>query len=205
MLIETVVVGDLRTNCYIAYDPGTKEAVIIDPGSAHAAILKVVGEKNLKPLYILHTHGHPDHFEATEEIRKATNAEVVIHKSDAAILEASILSLRSIFIKSTRVDKRVKGGDVIKFGSRALEVIHTPGHSKGGACFYSKADSILFSGDTLFNDAVGRTDLPGGSSDELMQSLKKLLSLPENTKVLPGHGSATTIRRERINLGELNG
>jgi len=197
MNIETVVVGDLQTNCYIAYDPETKETVIIDPGAAHAAILKKIEEKKLKPLYILHTHGHPDHFGSTDEIKKATGARVMVHNDDAHILQSKILSLRGMFYNSTKVDRNLKEGDEIRFGKEKLKVIHTPGHSKGCICFYSEADSILFSGDTMFKSDVGRTDLPGGSEKELAISIKKLFNLPDSTRVLPGHGRETTIADEK--------
>ncbi len=201
MNIETVVVGELETNCYIAYDPGTKEAVIIDPGANAPKILGRIGSKGIKPGLVVLTHGHPDHFGVAEEIRKAIEGKVAIHENDAPILESKILTLRGFMFSATQVDQKLKDGDVIKFGKCSLKVFHTPGHSKGSICLYSDTESILFSGDTLFCDGVGRTDLPGGDSAELSRSVKRLLSLPHNVKVFPGHGPATIIEQERRGLG----
>ena len=201
MNIETVVVGDLETNCYIAYDPETREAVVIDPGANAPKILGRIDSKGIKPVFVVLTHGHPDHFGSAGEVCKATSAKLLIHESDAHILESRILTLQGFMFSSTRVDQKLKDGDVIRFGKCSLRVLHTPGHSEGGICLYSDTESILFSGDTLFCDAVGRTDLPGGGSAELDQSVKRLLSLGDNVKVFPGHGPATTIKQEKSNLG----
>jgi len=203
MNIETVVVGDLDTNCYLVYDPLTKDAIVIDPGDQADKILATIKDKELKPLYIVHTHAHPDHFGATEEIRKATGAKVVIHESDAMIIESRILSLRGALFDPVKVDVRANDGDVLDFGGMSLQVIHTPGHSMGCICLYSEKEKLLFSGDTLFFDAVGRTDLPGSSTEDMRTSLKKLLRLSPDAAVYPGHGRATTIAQEKENLGDI--
>ena len=205
MLIETLVVGPLETNCYIAYDPETREAVVIDPGDQPTDILDVLGGKRLIPLYIINTHGHPDHLAADEEVRQATGAKILIHEDDAKIFDAPSSWLKFAFSsKVPHIDRKLKDGDGIKFGSSFLKVIHTPGHSRGSVCLYSEADAILFSGDTLFYNNYGRTDLPWSEDEKMMGSLKKLLALPSDTRVLPGHGPETTIAKERENLkGEI--
>lgn len=200
MLYEMLKVGELRTNCYVAYDPATLDAVVIDPGGQAQDILKSITKKKLKPVFILHTHGHPDHFDATEELRKATGAKILVHEDDAHILESTILSLRGKFFNTTKIDERMKDGQHVRFGGEDLLVIHTPGHSRGGACFYNAKDGVLFSGDTLFAGDSGRTDLPGSSPDAMKASLRRLLELPDATKVLPGHGWSTTIGDERAKL-----
>ena len=203
MMIDTVVVGELETNCYIAYDPKTKEAVIIDPGDESSKILEVLGEKRLVPLYIINTHGHPDHFGGNEDIRQATGAKVMIHEDDARIFGPKIFPLQTIFQTKIHIDKKLRDGDIIRFGAEELKVIHTPGHSKGSMCLYSESDAVLFSGDTLFYNDYGRTDLPWSDEDKMKDSLKKLLLLPPETRVLSGHGPSTTIAKEKENLGNL--
>jgi glyoxylase-like metal-dependent hydrolase (beta-lactamase superfamily II) len=136
--------------------------------------------KDFKIRYIILTHGHPDHFGAVDELKKATQAPIVIHPAD------------SWFIKP---DKELKNDDEIKFGSLSLKVIHTPGHSKGSICLYISGH--LFSGDTLFSEGFGRTDLPGGSTQEMKKSLKRLSALPDETSVYPGHDETTTIKKEK--------
>ena len=204
MNIETIEVGELETNCYIAYDPQSKEAIVIDPGDESGKILDLLGEKRLIPLYIVITHGHPDHTGGAEEIHKATGAKILIHEEDAKVFNTPSAWLKYLFSSKIHIDKELKEGDVIKFGGISFAVIHTPGHSKGSMCLYSKEEKALFSGDTLFYDAVGRTDLPWSSEADMKASLKKLLELPPETKVLPGHGWSSTIGQERVHLGGKN-
>ena len=197
MKLEQVVVGDLGVNCYIVSCEQTKKAAVIDPGENGQTILEKI--KNVDVVAIINTHGHADHIGANKMIKDVTKADIFIHRDDAMMLLEPRLNL-SIFlgneIKSYAADRIVESGDTIAIGNIALKVIHTPGHTKGGICLYT--DGILFSGDTLFAESVGRTDFPGGSMRELMKSVtEKLLILPENTKVLPGHGAATTIGWER--------
>jgi hydroxyacylglutathione hydrolase len=184
MQIKTIKVGSLQTNCYIVIDEKSKEAVVIDPGDEAARILPEI--KGLKIRYIILTHGHPDHFGALDEIQQATGAPLLMNKAD------------SWFFKP---DQALKEGDEIKFGGETLKIIHTPGHTRGGICLYTKGH--LFSGDTLFWGTHGRTDLPGSSAEEMKRSLKKLSALPDETRVYPGHDEFTTIRdeKERKTLG----
>lgn len=185
MIIKTIKVGNLQTNCYIVIDEKSKEAVVIDPGDEASKILSEI--KGLKIRYIILTHGHPDHFGAIDDIKKATRAPLLMSPDD------------SWFVKP---DQTLQEGDEIKFGNQILNIMQTPGHSKGGICLYTNGH--LFSGDTLFSEGCGRTDLPGGSMEEMRKSLKRLAALPDETLVYPGHDESTTIRteKERGTLGE---
>jgi glyoxylase-like metal-dependent hydrolase (beta-lactamase superfamily II) len=178
MKITTIKVGSLQTNCYILSDEASGEAVVIDPGDEARKLLAAV--QGLKVLYIVLTHGHPDHFGAIDELKKKTGAQLLGHPAD------------NWFLKQ---DQEIKEGDTISFGQEKLKVYHTPGHSQGSICLYTPGH--LFSGDTLFYSDHGRTDLPGGSGDEMKHSLKRLAGLPAETKVYPGHEAFTTIGQER--------
>jgi glyoxylase-like metal-dependent hydrolase (beta-lactamase superfamily II) len=176
MLIKTIKVGVLRTNCYIVVDEKSGEAVVIDPGDEAAKILPEI--KGLKVRAIIVTHGHLDHFGAASAIKQQTGAPLLMHPADDWFIVP---------------DQNI--GDKVVFGSITLDVIPTPGHSQGGFCLYTKG--FLFSGDTLFADTYGRTDLPGGSEADMLNSLKKLAQLPDDTQVFPGHGNATSIALEK--------
>ncbi len=198
MKIEQLVVGDLGVNCYIVSCERTKEAAVIDPGANAKAILDKIGD--LKVIAIINTHGHADHISANKKIKDATHADILIHRDDAQMLLESRLNL-SVFlgesIESYPADRILNSGDTVNIGDIILKVIHTPGHTKGGICLYT--DGILFSGDTLFAESIGRTDFPGGSMQGLIHSVtEKLLNLPDDTRVLPGHGPSTTIGWERM-------
>jgi hydroxyacylglutathione hydrolase len=178
MQIKTIKVGSLQTNCFILIDEKSKEAVVIDPGDEAERILPEIS--GLKVRYIILTHGHPDHFGAIDEIKKATGASLLMHPAD------------SWFFKP---DQALNEGDEVKFGDIVLKVLHTPGHSKGCICL--QTGEHLYSGDTLFAWGCGRTDLPGGSTADMRKSLKRLSGLPDNTQVYPGHDEFTTIKDEK--------
>ena len=170
MRIKHLIVGPLLTNCYILISKG--EALVIDPGGGLKRILEEIGEAKLK--YIVLTHHHWDHLLAAPKLKKATGAKILIHEREKD------------FIKFD-VDQFLKNGDEIKISEISLKVIHTPGHTKGGICLAGK--DFIFTGDTLFEDGTGRTDLPGGSQKDLEGSLKKLEKiLKPGTKIFPGHG-----------------
>ena len=196
MILEKLVVGVAACNCYIVGSESNKEGVIIDPGANAKEILNSVSRLGLDIKLIVITHGHPDHVGAVKEVKEATGAEVVIHADDAGSLRW--ISLRRIFGIShpPPPDKLLKDGDSINVGDLHFLVLHTPGHSRGGICLLGHG--VVFSGDTLFNHAIGRTGFPTSSHSQLMNSIYiKLMVLPDNTVVYPGHGPDTTIGDER--------
>jgi glyoxylase-like metal-dependent hydrolase (beta-lactamase superfamily II) len=176
--------------CYIVSCPKTGKAAIVDPGGDEELILAEVKKAGLKVEYIICTHGHPDHVCGNRRIKEATGAAIVMHSADAAFFGRrevreyfSMLGLEP----SPPVDRLVEDGDVIEIGEEKLEVIHTPGHTPGGICLLCGPD--LITGDTLFVGGIGRTDFPGGSHQELMDSIRtRLMALPDDTVVWPGHG-----------------
>lgn len=187
--------------CYLLGCEETGKGCVIDPGGDEDKILALCATEKITPEYIVCTHGHPDHVCGNAKIKKATGAKIVMHAEDADFFGRpevkdyfSMLGLP----ESPPADVRVKDGDTIQFGNVSLEVIHTPGHTPGGICLYHAPN--LFTGDTLFVEGVGRTDFPGGSTNQLLASIKKkLLTLPAETVVWPGHGyggSCSTIGQE---------
>lgn len=199
MVIKRLVVGLLQVNCFVVFDEETKEAIIIDPGGDAREILKFAEKNNLKIKYIVNTHGHLDHTYDNRKIKEATNSPLLIHKLDAEMLTSPAKNfsfVMGIIFKSPPADKLLNEGDIIEFGNISLKVLNTPGHTPGGISLLT--DKVVFVGDTLFAGSVGRTDLPGGSMEELLKGIKeKLLILPDDTIVHPGHGPSTTIGRER--------
>ena len=195
MLLKKFVVGALQTNCYIFGDSETKEVALIDPGGDASAIKRYIEKNDLKLRYVINTHGHGDHIAANADFAAA----LLIHELDADCLEDPHLNLSSSFgagIRCRQANRLLKDGDVITVGGETLEVLHTPGHTAGGICL--RHDDILFSGDTLFYEGVGRTDLPNSSWEALEDSIKnRLFKLPDACRVLPGHGPETTIGHEK--------
>ena len=198
MIVEKIVVGPLASNCYIVADDAVPEGIIIDPGDEAGAILERVGELGIDIKYILLTHGHLDHIAAVTRVKEVTGASLVVHKEDADGLNDRSLSL---FMGVTlpevpKPDRLLRGWESIEFGGLSFTVLHTPGHSPGGVCLLG--EGVLFSGDTLFNCGIGRSDLPGGDPEKLLHSIHtRLLILPDETVVYPGHGPQTTIGEER--------
>jgi glyoxylase-like metal-dependent hydrolase (beta-lactamase superfamily II) len=190
MFIKQMIVGMMGVCCYIVACKKTNQGAIIDPGGNEDEILAACEQESITVKYIINTHGHPDHVCGNARLKNATNAEIVMHSADADFFNQD--SIESFFSQlglpaSPPADKRVEDGDTIVFGEESLKVIHTPGHTPGGICLYSEPN--LFTGDTLFAGGVGRTDFPGGSTQELLDSIKQhLLSLPPETIVWPGHG-----------------
>lgn len=195
----TLVVGPLETNCYLVYCGETRDCLIIDPGAEPEKIIKAIKENNLHPIALINTHGHVDHIGANLEIKNKFGLPLYLHQADLNLLQQAHKGELSFFIQakpSPPPDEFLEDGQEIEFGHCKLKVIHTPGHTPGSVSLYG--EGLLFSGDTLFNGGVGRTDLPGGDWSELQKSLKeKILSLPDETEVLPGHGPMTTIGREK--------
>ena len=204
MKVERRTVGPIETNCYVVACEKTREAIIVDPGfgkSEAQAFIDEIKERGLKVKYIVNTHGHDDHTSGNTAIKEATNAKVLIHEADAHMLTPFSLNrpkTRNNETESPVADQLLKEGDIIEIGDIKLTVIHTPGHTKGSISLHSQNDNVVFTGDTLFAQSIGRTDFPGGSYPDIMWSLKtKLAKLPDQTVVYPGHGETTTIGKEK--------
>jgi len=197
MEIKRIIVGPLLTNCYIV-SSSKKEAFIIDPGDEVNIIRKFINENKLKVSFIINTHSHIDHIKANCEL----GFPVYIHKLDALALEDPSRNSSTYVLgdfDACKPKRLLNDGDIIKFNDLEIEVIHTAGHTPGGICL--KIDNVVFAGDTLFRDGIGRTDLPDGSYEDIMSSIKdKLFCLDDSVEVYPGHGEASTIGRERGNF-----
>ena len=198
MILRKLDLGMFASNCYVVGDESSKEGMIIDPGAEASQILRVVEDLGLKIKVIVLTHGHMDHFGALREVKEATNAEIAIHANDAPSLQAN--PSRQAFSPSAQAlpspDRLLDEGDTVDIGNLHFRVLHTPGHSPGCICLLE--EGIVFSGDTLFNFGIGRADFPGASYEEELNSIHtKLMTLPDDTIVCPGHGPDTTIGTER--------
>ncbi|OIP41870.1 MBL fold metallo-hydrolase [Candidatus Desantisbacteria bacterium CG2_30_40_21] len=206
MQVDTLIVGELRVNCYIISHEDSRECIIIDPGENGERILQFLEEKGLTPIYIINTHGHSDHIGANLFIAEQTGAKILIHQNDAKMLHDPISNLSS-FLSNPAVSKQadyiLEDGEILEISGITIEVVHTPGHTKGGICL--KIDNYLFTGDTLFAGGVGRTDFPSGSHKTLMESIgKRLMTLSDEITIYPGHGESSTIGMERRNNPFLN-
>ncbi|HEY4839975.1 MAG TPA: MBL fold metallo-hydrolase [Candidatus Acidoferrales bacterium] len=208
LIHEILPVGMLQCNCHIVGDPVTREAIVIDPGDDVDSILEVIARRGLKVTNILITHSHIDHVIGLKKMREVTGAPVSMHQADLDLYQQMEMQAEWIHWATpelTEVDDFLTEGKSIKWGNYELRVMHTPGHTKGSVCLYLPREEnivqdpgLLFAGDTLFEGSIGRTDLWGGSMKEILRSLKtKLLTLPDETIVFPGHGSPTTIGVER--------
>ncbi|MBO5486839.1 MAG: MBL fold metallo-hydrolase, partial [Eubacterium sp.] len=196
MKIEQYCVGQVGTNCYFAINDETKEMLVIDPGDSADMLTEKIRQKGLKPQAVLLTHGHFDHAMAAEELAGNFGIKIYAHEAEKDTLEQPKLNVSAMIGRrdSYHADVFVKDGDVLKLAGMELKVLHTPGHTQGGCCYYLEAEKILFSGDTLFCQSVGRTDFPGGSMSQIVRSIKeKLMALPDEVKVFPGHMDVTTI------------
>ncbi|MDD4859250.1 MAG: MBL fold metallo-hydrolase [Dehalococcoidales bacterium] len=205
MFIHNLVVGAYASNCYIVGSETTGEGIIIDPGAAADQILRTVKDLKLTIKLIVITHGHSDHIGATLKVKKATGAAAAIHADDAPLAEEQLSGYRITPVDPATavIDRQLKSGDSIDVGELHFMVLHTPGHSAGGICLLGHG--VVFSGDTLFQFGIGRYDL-GGSYPQLMNSIRtKLMTLPDNTIVYPGHGPSSTIGAERTGNPFLSG
>lgn len=199
MIIESVVVGPLLVNCYVLGCESSREGVVLDPGHDVERILSVVSRHGLKVVSVINTHGHFDHTGGNKKIVNETGAGLLIHELDAPMLARAVDTAAMFGLtaeNSPPPTRFLTESEFIPFGKFRLQVLHTPGHTPGGCSLF--IDGMVFTGDTLFSDSVGRTDFPGGSSVALGKSIReKLLVLPDDTLVYPGHGPSTTIGRER--------
>ncbi len=188
--IDRLVVGELATNCYLLVNRGSSRAFLIDPGAEGEAIQSVIRAQSIEIAAIINTHGHLDHIGADEFLRTALDVPIWIHEADGDCLTNPLknLSFMTGFErKMLPADRLLKHGDKLELGSEALSVLHTPGHTPGSICL--AADRYVITGDTLFVDSIGRTDLPGSDEDEMFRSLKKILAATKGDPlILPGHG-----------------
>ena len=205
MKIDSLILGAYETKCYILRkDKTAKDCLIVDTGLNAGRMIDFLRENKLNPVAVVLTHGHIDHIAGLVQLQEQyPDIKVYIHKLDAEMLTGSDDNLSEFIgggFAARAADFLVDEGDIIEQAGVKLEVFHTPGHTRGGICLYSKDDKIVFVGDTLFAGSVGRTDFPGGSMTGLVKNIKKkLLTLPEDTTVYPGHGPSTTIEEEKTN------
>jgi len=201
MEIKCLVLGLVRTNCYIVYNSDTKKAVIIDPAADSRRITEEISGLGVTPEAVLLTHGHFDHMLAAESLKNGYGIPVCVAKGDAELLKHPDMNCSQQFLHmsySICADEELEDGQALRFLDGVFTVIATPGHTEGSCCYYAKNENILFSGDTLFQESIGRTDLPTGRAAQLIKSIReKLFILPDDTLVLSGHGDQTTIGEEK--------
>ncbi|NLG83261.1 MAG: MBL fold metallo-hydrolase [Firmicutes bacterium] len=200
MEVKRFVVGEFATNCYLLWSPGTRQAMVVDPGAEPETILAAVKEADLSVVAVVNTHGHGDHIMGNAALLAATGAELLIGAPDAPFLDDAVANLSLWLGRPLTVappHRLLHHGDVLTLDRARFVVLSTPGHTPGSITLYG--EGLVLTGDTLFAGGIGRTDLPGGDEGVLLASIsRELLSLPDETRVLPGHGPETTIGRERL-------
>lgn len=200
--IDSRILGMVGTNCYLLCNMDIKECVLIDPADSQDEISRMIDESGCSLKGILLTHGHFDHIMAADAIRDKYGVKVYASCDEKNTLEQPRINLGEAYgLKlSVKADVWHKDGEILKLAGFDIEALHTPGHTEGGSCYYIREIGVLFSGDTLFCGSVGRTDFPGGSMSEIVRSIKeKVMVLPDDTKVYPGHGEGTSVGYERVN------
>lgn len=201
MIHEIIPVGPLQCNCSVIGDETTREAMVIDPGDDVEDVLALIHKHKLQVKQIVITHAHIDHVGGAMKLREVTGAPVLLNQNDYALLKMLDAQAAWIGVASpgtVEIDRSISSGDIVSAGSLTASVLHTPGHTEGSICLYFAPDQKLIAGDTLFAGSIGRTDLPGGSTQKILRSLHNtVLALPDETVVTPGHGPATTIGDER--------
>lgn len=199
-MVKGIVVGVFEENCWVLGSRRTGEGIVIDPGDEAARILDLARDMGVNVKLIVNTHAHLDHILAVPAVQRATGASFLLHPGDTEIARSASVSAARWLQREVEpvpdADQPLADGDTVEVDGLALRVIHTPGHTPGSVCFYT--DGLLFSGDTLFRGSIGRTDLPGGDDSQIMSSIiSRLLVLPDETIVLPGHMRETRIEHER--------
>lgn len=197
-----MVVGAVQTNCYFLQNVDTNEVIVVDPGAKGERIYEEMTNRGYTIKAVLLTHGHFDHVMGADAIRKAANVKVYLGEEDGRLIENADLNVSAMFGTpyTTKADILVKDGEELELAGIKMKVIHTPGHTAGGVCYYLEEEKILVCGDTLFAESVGRTDFPTSSASALVNAIReKLFTLPEEVYVYPGHGPTTTIGHEKEN------
>lgn len=201
MIHEILPVGPLQCNCSILGDETTREAMVIDPGDDIDDIVAILTEHKLKVKQIVITHAHIDHVGGAMKLRGLTGAPILLNQNDYALLKMLDVQASWLGMKApgkVEIEAELAQDEVLRAGSLAGNILHTPGHTEGSVCVYFAAENLLIAGDTLFARSIGRTDLPGGSFEKIIRSLReKILALPDRTIVVPGHGPNTTVGEER--------
>lgn len=201
MIHEIIPVGPLQCNCSVIGDESTHEAMVIDPGDDISLVLALLRKHGLRVKQIVITHAHIDHVGGAMKLRQATGAPILLNQNDYTLLKMLDMQAAWVGMASpgkVEIDQPLAEGDKLSTGSLEATVLHTPGHTEGSVCLYFSAQQKLIAGDTLFAGSIGRTDLPGGSFQKIMSSLRqRVLALPDDTIVIPGHGPLTTIGEER--------
>lgn len=197
--IKKLILGAVQTNCYLIYNEETKEGIVIDPADNGPKIVQTVASFLVKPVAILLTHGHFDHLMAAEELKERFRIPIYLHEEEEQLAASPMLNASSTFgmYGTAKGDVLVRDRQMLQLAGFSIQVLHTPGHTQGGVCYYFPEEQVLFSGDTLFAQSIGRTDLPTGSYHTLIHSVREqLLVLPKQVLVFPGHGEETTIEYE---------
>lgn len=202
--VERYVVGSVQTNCYLAINEATKETLIVDPGGDAERLIAAVEEGKRKPAAILLTHGHFDHASGAEALAEKFGIEIYAEEHEKKTLENIELNLShwegTSRMRAYHADHYLRDGQELTLAGFLIRIFHTPGHTVGGCCYYLPEYEVVFSGDTLFCNSVGRTDFPEGSMSDLIRGIgEKLMPLPDDVLVYPGHNAATTIGAERVN------
>jgi glyoxylase-like metal-dependent hydrolase (beta-lactamase superfamily II) len=201
MIHEILPVGMLQCNCSVLGDETSREAIVVDPGDEIDRILRILAEYRLRVKAIVITHAHIDHIGGAQKLKAATGAPVYMNKNDAGLYDT--LEMQAGWLgmpapERTEIDSGLSEGDSLHLGPAELHALHTPGHTQGSVSLWIPLENKLIAGDTLFRDSIGRTDLPGGDGRKILRSIHdKLMTLPEDALVIPGHGENTTIGREK--------